>query len=72
MNAVDAKVGMKVKVDTTNPLKRLSNGVTGKITKIIPDPTDKLMGYNILVTFDAKCKAGKGNVFKASDLVIIK
>lgn len=67
MKASEVKVGLSVKIKSTDCVAKEFNGKTGKVIEIIKDDEGDLLGYNILVRFG---KEGF-NIFSADDLVAI-
>lgn len=71
MKASEVKVGMKVKIESTDSILKGRNGVTGRVQEIVQDKKGTLHGFNIIMAFDKKCKAGTGEVVRAVDIVAI-
>lgn len=71
MKASEVKVGMRVKIESTDSVVKGYNSATGKVQEIVEDDDNLLGGFNIIVAFDKKCKAGAGQVVSAADIVAI-
>lgn len=67
MKAENVKLGLKVKIESTDCLNKRYNGWEGVVIEIIPDDEGDLLGINILVRFGKK----GFNIFSADDLVAI-